>query len=197
MNTTQLRKHYDKLTPRERLAALIEAQARDDDAEIIALGQSAPMKSYTVVHHLFLEEAWRRISDIYLIQMLNYGCAFYMGQGLAFTLEHKEGPEERREMLFQQLQQIANIITRDAAAWRKFCEKVGIDPDKSLLNLPGSGFYSPDAPLKSGMDTLPVMLRAAEALASKEPDPAEVEEIAAFYQKVLYERAGLQSGGWG
>lgn len=53
--TDKLRKHYDVLSHRERLALLVEAMEREDEGEMRSLWQSLPVKTYRLSDPEFTE----------------------------------------------------------------------------------------------------------------------------------------------
>lgn len=53
MNTTKLAKHYESLTPEERLPLIIAACCRGDETERARLANSAPFVTYQARHHFF------------------------------------------------------------------------------------------------------------------------------------------------
>lgn len=202
MNTNTLQKHYGKLTPRERLAALLESGLRGDDGESLALVQSAPKVNYTVTHHYFLGQAWDKMAAVQTATLLSMGCAFYQGQGILHMMDASDNPDESRmEGIFAQLVELARAFRVLEAGWAAFCAGQGMDPLNALACFPGSGIYPPDAPpellARRDLDTLPLLRRAVARLAPEEPDPGEVAALAQGLKESLDLLAGQQSGGWG
>lgn len=198
MNLNQLQKHYDKLTPRERLAAVLEAKARNDEQEQYALASAAPKKCYDVTHHYFLQDAWEQLAAFHMVEMLNMGCTLFQGEAVLFLEVYKNKAEHETDIVADLLLSVAGNIVLIDTAWQAFCKAENMDPDKVILNLPGSGVYSPDAPASlQRIDTLPALLATARKLAPDEPDPEGVAELAEAYRAALHRIAGEQSGGWG
>lgn len=54
---------YDKLTPRQRIIATIEAEARDDAEEVRRLVKSCPKKTYTMNDANYAEEMQMLLAD--------------------------------------------------------------------------------------------------------------------------------------
>lgn len=198
MNGNALHRHYDKLTPRERYAAKLAAIARADEPEIMALDQTAPKRNYQVTHHYFYQEAWLHLAAVHMVEMLNLGCTFYQGQGVCF-LDGGGKWNEKISHVYNLLEQLSKTIIEIDASWRKFCEGERMDPDRPMMNLPGSGVYSADAPQNplNQHDTIPLLLRAARTVYQGEPDPAQVELLAEDYAGAFHRLAGDQVGGWG
>lgn len=59
-------KHYDILTPQERLILSVEAQARGDTEERATLAATCPKKSYLMNDHKF-SRAYTRLIDFALL----------------------------------------------------------------------------------------------------------------------------------
>ena len=196
MNTNQLQKLYDRLTPRERLAALLEAAHRGDETDREALERAAPKKQWSVSHHYFLSEAFQKLALGYLLIQYSRAVAFYMGQGAMYSLED-HNKEDQAESVYQGMKELAAVIKWDAAAFAEFCKGEGITTEAALSNLIGSGYYSPDAPELVRIDTLPILLKAADIFSPEPPDAGEVAEMAKLYKELLYDHAGEQTGGWG
>lgn len=199
MNANQLQKYYDQLTPRERYAAKLAAKARADEPEIMALDRSAPKVVYDVTHHYFYQEAWEHLASFHLVEMLNMGCAFYQGQGVLFLDQAAGEWGEKADRIFKLLTELAKTIIGIDAAWRKFCELEQMDPEAVMLNIPGSGVYSADAPkaILNKYDTLPRLLEEAHVLDPGDLDPQNQAELVEVYRATLHRLAGNQSGGWG
>ena len=78
MNTSNLRKHYDKLTVRERFAAVMAAAARGDEGEIDALNDSEQSRTYAIAHHQLLVTAFDVLALLYRCQQLEKATALLM-----------------------------------------------------------------------------------------------------------------------
>jgi hypothetical protein len=172
MNMTSLHKHYDKLTSRERIAALLDAGLRGDDREHTALLNSAPKVGYTIPAHYFLGQAYSQLASLHLCTLLNLGCAFFMGQGIITRLNEEE-QTETFDAVWDRLVDLARSFKIVDASWAAFCKDDGMDPDKMLVNLPGSGVVKPHIPGR-GTDTLPVLRKAVDVLYPEPPDAEEV-----------------------
>ena len=202
MNTNQLQKYYDKLTPRERLAAVLEAGMRGDDRDAEALKRAAPKKNYQVSHHYFLLEAFEQLATTHLCLLLNMGCAFYMGQNVLWSEldEHEDDPAAglRFDKIFEGMYALAESFKTEDVAWAEFCKGQGMNPEALLMALPGSGVLPPDAPdYMQGATTLPALRQAVEALSPEPPSAEAVKKMVETYQQALDRLAGQQSGGWG
>jgi hypothetical protein len=133
MNINAIQKHYDKLTVKERFAALVAAGMRGDDQEREALLRSAPRKTFSVPHTYGLSEAFISLSMWHVIDQLGYAVTFYF---LIFNDEIEsdiqiEGFDFNDIMILLQ----RRILT-GREAWRAICKEYGVDPEKMLEALP-------------------------------------------------------------
>src|SRR5688500_231314 len=71
-----LTKHYDKLTARERFAAFMAADIRDDKTEMHALISSAPRKTFSFPHTRGLTDGFEFLSSWHMIKQLG-NCAIF------------------------------------------------------------------------------------------------------------------------
>jgi hypothetical protein len=69
-----LAKQYEKLTPKERLALVLEARARGDDAEVRRLWDTCPRKMYTS-HDARFEDSYDAITKIVLSTCIDLASA--------------------------------------------------------------------------------------------------------------------------
>jgi len=129
MNTNRLQKHYDKLTAKERFAAIVAAGMRGDDQEQDALMQSAPRKTFAVKEHYGISLAFERLSMYYQIRQLEYAGLLMM----ASKIENPQDPDE----LFKSICVLAKRYQTGAAAWAALCKEYGIDPQAPTQDLPG------------------------------------------------------------
>jgi hypothetical protein len=113
MNTSAIRKHYDKLTPRERLTAFLAADLRDDDDEVRAIAYSAEP-----VERRKLEEVRIRL----IILALSIACEQWRLAANLLFLACSESDE------WSETAGVAAYgFTTRAEAWRVLCKEYGID----------------------------------------------------------------------
>jgi hypothetical protein len=167
VNTNALRKNYDKLTVKERFSAIEAAVSRHDDDELRALNDAAPRKTYSVVHHRFLSEAFLSLAML-------HRCAQLEKAGLLLLIHTFDN--ERGERIFPDLLALANQYRRDGEAWRQICAEYSIDPAAMLADLPGDGVIE----LSGEM---------IEILAD-EPDPVAVAQVVQSWRDVIADIAG-------
>jgi hypothetical protein len=133
MNTNALARHYDKLTPWERLPLIMAASARGDEAERRRLVDSAPTVILQFPNYTGLAHAFRELADFYLMELLEVTAAYFMTMGCylstrnAATSERMLGEAYFRGFLFKV----------KLAGWRQFCQELSVDPELCWSYLPG------------------------------------------------------------
>jgi hypothetical protein len=132
MNTNGLARHYDRLTPWERLPLMLAASARGDEAEKQRLARSAPKVSYRVPDYFALDMAFQEISDVAFMELLNLTALYFRMMGFAEAWDDEHG----RRMHDCSLLCGYHIKVR-LAAWRAFCAEFHFDPERSWSCLPG------------------------------------------------------------
>jgi len=130
VNLNAIRKNYDKLTPKERFAAIVAADMRGDDQEYHALFNSAPRKTFAVKEHYGISLAFERLRMFHQIRQLEYA-------GLLILATKIEELKNRGE-LFEAFGVIAKRYQTGAAAWAALCKEYGIDPQAFIQDLPGA-----------------------------------------------------------
>lgn len=127
-----LQKHYDKLTPRERLAMIFAAIARDDETERQILIDSAPRLRYIMPDYHGEADAFNYVCLLHIAKQLDN--AF-----LQATLAHFDAKSRSQgERIYRACCIAAYVYCVRADAWRAFCEGLGIDADAALKHLPGA-----------------------------------------------------------
>jgi len=107
-----IRKHYHKLTARERVAAMIAARLRDDESEMQALADSAPRE---------VRESFRGAQLLHRFITLAMGVALDQFQQAADTLFLSVAEESDAVGI------AAYLFLARAEAWRTLCKEYGID----------------------------------------------------------------------
>jgi len=131
MNIKNLQKHYDKLTAKERFAAIVAAGIRNDDQERAALLQSAPCKVFSFPHTYGLSDAFEWLAFWHVMNQLGYAAVFY------HLLAHDEIEADINGMTSDDmLGLIQRRILEGRGAWRAICQEYGIDPAQMLDGLP-------------------------------------------------------------
>lgn len=131
-STSNLQKHYGTFSPRERLALIFAAIAREDDAERLALIDSAPVFSYRMADYHGEADAFNLMCLFHIAKQLDNA---YMNSLLALA----EGNDAKQnERLYEAGRISGYVFCVYADAWRAFCEGLGIDADAALKGLPGA-----------------------------------------------------------
>lgn len=174
MNVKTLRKNYDKLTVRERFAALVAAASRDDEDERRALLAAAPRRTYSLPHHYWLSADFCTLTMLFRLMQLERAGLLVLTFYFDSERNSSSGrnSDSRLEAVFSCLETLAASLRRDDAAWRQVCAEYGIDPVATLEVLPGSDLAAFGAEL-------------ARILAPDEPEAAVVGEAARGMRKVI------------
>lgn len=163
-----LQKHYDTFSPRERLALIFAAIARKDDAERLALIDSAPTKIYRMADYHGEAGAFNLVCLYYIAKQLDLSY-------LQSTLAHWEPrgskkQEKTAERYYKACCMSAYVFCLYADAWRAFCEGLGIDAEAALKGLPGAQSLEMAESLSRG-----IAYTRAEAQAAFEQNAAGLE----------------------
>jgi hypothetical protein len=135
MNITTLRKNYDKLGNRERFAAIVAADLRNDNQERTALMQSAPRKQWSIPTVRGLSEAFDFLAMWHVMYQL--GCAASLYLLLTMDEEPVNSLLEGENINFQDaLLLVQRRILESREAWRAICNEYGVDPEGMLSGLP-------------------------------------------------------------
>jgi hypothetical protein len=147
MNTNELAKLYDQLTPRERVPLILAAAARGDEAEHKRLSTSAPKETFEVPNYFGLAKALKEAGYFHLLTLLDLASHFWQWWGLWISYGLRDPGEtgakkSRRgqKKPLQRLERRAGGIVRYYASrfvahvegWRKFCSELQVDPEAQL-----------------------------------------------------------------
>jgi hypothetical protein len=112
----KLQKHYDKLTPRERLALILGAIERGDETERAALVDTAPHWTYRLPHHQNLYDVLQLLALSHLVNQLQR----------ALTISTLAHVGENDNMPYRGACIAAYVFCVQADTWRAFCDELGI-----------------------------------------------------------------------
>ena len=136
-----LKKHYDKLTARERYALMVSAGARGDKAERQALASSAPKVNFEFPNTQGLAEGFDFLTSWHVIQQLGNAGTFW----LLMTLETEA--EEAAEKVatlegklypyFDAQTLAARRFMEGLEAFKTVCREYGIDSQVMMGLYPG------------------------------------------------------------
>jgi hypothetical protein len=132
MNASGLARHYDTLSPRERLPLILAAAARGDEEERSRLVKSAPRLAYEVQDHFGLTQAFFALSTGHLLRLLELANRYIALLGAAVSKKGKEADRMQEAALFS-----GYLIQVNLAGWRQFCAEHQFDPEVFWSRLPG------------------------------------------------------------
>ena len=144
----RLQKHYDLLEPAERWRLALAAAERGDEAEMSALGNTAPRAAYkmTAWPYRGMVDATQKIAWAFVTDILSNGIALMHGwaKALAHTDTSKAPDPAAAQAEEDSDPNWWQITTRAAedieAAWRGlglFAEEEGVTRDQMLTHAPG------------------------------------------------------------
>jgi hypothetical protein len=138
MNRVALARHYDVLTPWERLPLLVAAEARGDEVEHDRLLRSAPKQGFQVPDYWGLVEALEGLAKLYLLRQLDSAVGFWRWLGsLEQDLLGDRDPQHE-ERLWKLIKLEAYQVVVRAEGWKRFCQELQVDADFLVGKLPGS-----------------------------------------------------------
>ena len=139
MNTSGLARHYEVLAPRDRLALMIAAVGRGDDAEAARLERAAPRLTYQAAHHGRLSEAILVLVLMHQIAMPDLDVSF--SQASAGTAVADSMPKEEAYLFLQRTWNYARLMAytmlTHEVAWSRFCAELPMEPGALLQFVPG------------------------------------------------------------
>src|SRR5262249_3447420 len=130
MTTNGLAKHYNRLSPWERLPLMYAAEARGDDVEHDRLIRSAPKLGFGIANHWGLVQGLEDLAKYYLLDQLDSAAFYWRVQSF---LEQEPLPgmkkeaRKREKRLWQGLQTSAYRFVVRADGWKLLCAELGID----------------------------------------------------------------------
>ena len=139
MNTNPLARYYTVLTPWERLALLVAAAGRADEAEGRRLAESAPKVGFRLPDYWGLAEGLESLAKLYLLRQLDAAAIYWRVMGVLNQepLEESAAEQQRHDRLWRAVQTLAFRFVVRADGWRLLCRQLQIDPDVVLRDLPG------------------------------------------------------------
>jgi hypothetical protein len=139
MNTASLARHYDALTPWERLPLVVAAGLRNDTLEQRRLTASAPQLYFHIPHHWCLMDGFYNLVHSYVMQQLASATTFWRLQAFLAdsSLFEDAVTEQQNERLWKVLKFEAHRFVVRADGWKLLCQELHIDADLILRDLPG------------------------------------------------------------
>jgi hypothetical protein len=140
MNTTNLVRQYDALTPWERLPLIVAAAGRGDEVEENRLAQAAPRVDFGIANCWGLVQGLDLLARNYLLVQLDRAVIYWRVTNLLDKeplFRQTRKAKQREERLWRWVETLAYRIVVQADAWKLFCRQLQIDPDVPLKDLPG------------------------------------------------------------
>ncbi len=140
MNTKALAKHYETLTPWERVPLIAAANSRGDETEANRLARSAPTNSFKVPEYFGLSEGLVQLAALHVMTQLDRAVIYWRVESALDYLasrsaKYKGG--QREDGLWTVMQMLCFRVQLDADAWKLLCAELKIDPEPLLRGLPG------------------------------------------------------------
>jgi hypothetical protein len=131
MNTNALAREYGKLTPLERVSALMAAESRGDQIEGRRLRDSWRPRDIEQVRivpdYLWLQLKLHILAHVYVTEQLDALANYWLARAELEALAEK-GVDPAPVLLAAQSS--AYMFICNAEAWRQFCTELAIDPDQ-------------------------------------------------------------------
>jgi hypothetical protein len=135
MNTTNLVRQYDALTPWERLPLIVAAVGRGDEVEETRLASSAPRLNFQIANCWGLVQGLDYLARHYLLEQLDRADIYWRVLNLLDKeplFRQTRKAKQREERLWRGVETLAYRIVVQADAWKLFCRQLQIDPDIPL-----------------------------------------------------------------
>ncbi len=129
MNIKALRKDYQNLSVKQRLAILDNAIARGDDSEAQAIANASPRKTFTQTDYGELYEEINRIRFCNLIVRLGYIMTFDFGTHFELENLNNKSSLQRETAILNHLRLTAFLYVRATDAWKAVNEELGLRND--------------------------------------------------------------------
>jgi hypothetical protein len=127
MNSATLAKHYDALTPAERFALILSADARGDEAEADRIAAAAGRVTYSVRDFVPYSQAFLDLAEGVYLQLFDYALYFAELESLSDDLDRST------ESMFAAGFMLKTLLD----GWKLFCERRHVPPFAVWQILPG------------------------------------------------------------
>src|SRR5262245_60178671 len=124
MNLNGLSRHYSAFTPEERFVLILQASARDDDAERGRLMQSAPRVQYTSPEHVPYSHAMGELANFTLLELLEAASMCRDAEEVAWAEEQARGKDQQR--CRDMVEGWRWLLRMKYEGWSLFCQKLGV-----------------------------------------------------------------------
>jgi hypothetical protein len=139
VNTKGIARHYDHLTPRERLPLIIAASVRGDVTERERLIQSAPRAGYRLPDYHGLADGLQLLVLLHLGELLDLAARLWRASLPLTDPDDCPGNEgkERKARALGTVRMFAYLFTVSLDGWNRFCSDLKVEPPGLLKHLPG------------------------------------------------------------
>ncbi len=185
MNTNGLARHYETLTPKERLPLIMAASARGDEAERQRLVLSAPTVCYRVPDHFGLAMAFREVSELHFMELLDLAGLHDQAMGMADATDD----EKQSARVLDVARLVGYLFKVKLAGWREFCAEYSIDPELCWSCLPGFERVKRAERVAEGAAFTPEGVRAYLRKVGKATELITAEAVVAGLRACLEARA--------
>ncbi len=130
MNTSTIKKHYDKLEIKERFSAIAAAAARKDNTELDALMSAAPRVSYRVPNTFGISHGFFRAADWYIMAQYGRAASFYC------LANYNHYPAAEDTEISDALGNLQKELWINRKAFETICKEYGVEPAAMLEGYP-------------------------------------------------------------
>jgi hypothetical protein len=136
MNMNQVKRHYDKLTAKERFALMMKAHGREDNSEVKELIRSAPRKVFSFPDTHGLSEGFQFLVMFHMLTQLNDVASFYFLVLAQHDEEHEIKVGDNTYTISDAFELIQRNIIGGRDAFRAICKEYNLDPDEMVKDYP-------------------------------------------------------------
>jgi hypothetical protein len=195
-DTNGLAKHYEMLTPWERVPLMMAADMRGDEAEAFRLRNSAPCNAFDVPDYRGFSEGLRDLGHLHMLMQLELAAGYWHARALLLenpAVLEKDHEESWNQKLGKVLQLLAFRLLRNANGWELFCVDLNIDPEVLLRHLPG---YEMVKDAQASAQAIAFTATEAEALLHSEKNGQAEEQLPEAVAEALREYLELRVTWW-
>jgi hypothetical protein len=123
----QIKRHYDRLSSRERFALMIAAGTRGDNAERMLLSDTAPKIAFSFLHTMPLADAFDSLTSFHMIQQLGTASSFWML--LRWAEVDQDEPVYEGHSIGDAIELAGRRFLEGRDAFRSVCKEWDVDPE--------------------------------------------------------------------
>jgi hypothetical protein len=140
MDLSKLTRHYELLSPWERLPLIVAAGVRGDDSERERLIGSAPKYAFRVPDHWGLAQGVDRLVMVHIAMQLDLAASYWHLSAALAELSFgrcRRAARQRQDRLLNLLRLTAYRLVTYAEAWKLLTADLQIDAEDLLRDVPG------------------------------------------------------------